>query len=158
MGNIKQQPVYKQLSEALRLMGKQAVSEKLKSNLGVKSFFYRNHDCQYTLDHALERRHFDFDTAYGLLHLLGYRPQCVETVDGHALLLLPIGSYDSRMPLEIAKQESRVYLARLLEVDDSLDSVAKVLNTFAKDRDFYRDASLTKEKFILEFKAHATAH
>lgn len=153
----KQPAYYRPIAEALRLTANQAVSQTLKSNFGVKSTFYRVHDCQHTLEHALERRHFDFDTAYGLLYLMGYRPSLLETADGHALLLLPSTTYNRTITLEIATQEAKVYLARTLKLSDETLSIKKQLAAFGDGRQILRDASLPREKFLLEYKRYEDA-
>lgn len=155
--STKQPAFVRPTGEALRLTANQAVSQTLKSNFGVKSTFFRVHDCQHTLERALERRHFDFDTAYGLLYLVGYRPQLLETAAGFALLLLPSSSYTRSMTLEVAIQEAKVYLARTLELEDESQPVIKMLSQFGSGMDILRDPSLPREKFLLEFKRHEIA-
>lgn len=153
----KQPAFVRPTGEALRLTANQAVSQTLKSNFGVKSTFYRVHDCQHTLERALERRNFDFDTAYGLLYLMGHRPQLLETADGFALLLLPSASYNRTITLDVAIQEAKVYLARALKLEDETKSVVKMLGVFGNGMTILRDPNLPREKFLLEFKRNEIA-
>lgn len=152
--DIKEMPFYRPTAEALRLKSKEVVGMIISSNFGVKSSFHRVHDCQQTLHQATERRKFDFDTAYGLLYLAGFRPQVLETADGFVFLLLPSGKYDKTISLEVAMQEARVYLARLLKVDENIKSSLKMLAVFRGDMDIIRGQNVPRDKILFEFRRH----